>query len=181
MLTGFLGLNLPASDEMLIHFSTQIPILENILMATTFFIGCILIVQATFKLKIYGEMRTMMAPHARINQIVILYCAGAALMYVSQATIPLAVDALFGSPHLTQLSYDAHQFNFNSQIQEAVKRVIRLIGQFSFIRGILQIARMNDSGGRHTLSKAITHIIAGACAINIEQTLHLVKASFGIL
>src|SRR5437764_9809062 len=103
LLTACNPVQTPSAEVLLVNFSRNIPLIQKLIMVLAFFMGMFFIFRALLKLKIYGEMRTMMSPHARLNQVLLLLFAGALLMYLTTATIPVIVDAVFGSPTITQL------------------------------------------------------------------------------
>jgi len=172
------AMSLIPSDQLFINFSRNIPTINDIVTTLAFFIGCFFIFRALLKLKIYGEMRTMMAPNARLNQVLIFLFAGALLMYLKDATMPMLVDAVFGSPTKNPLAYDTSN-NMAAAVQLAAKHIIQFIGLVSLVRGIMQLTGQQE-GGRSPMGKAITHIIAGVFAINVQQSINLVQGVFEV-
>jgi hypothetical protein len=160
------------------NFSQHVPLLIDLTMETASLVGFFFIFRAFIKLKIYGEMRSMMAPHARLNQILLLLFSGAALIYFPGTTREILVDAFFGTPVIKELPYGETQ-NIHQDIQLAAKQIMRLIGHISLLRGIVQLGSYQE-GGRHSLGKSITHVLGGVCAINIQQTLDLLKNLVGV-
>lgn len=164
------------ADELLINFSKRVPLIYNLIVNLAAFVGFAFIFRALIKLKIYGEMRTMMSPHARLNQVLLLLVSGVLLIHLTEATIPVMLDALFGSSTITQLPYE-HEQSTTAMLQLATKRVVQVIGVFSLMRGIMQVAG-HQEGGRHPIGKAITHIVSGVFAINIQLSLDLLQGLF---
>jgi len=165
-------------DYFFIRLSENVDLLRQVINAIASLFGFLLIFRALLKLKIYGEMRSMMAPHARLNQILLLLFVGIVLIALPSATTPVLLDALFGTPMIKELQYNSAQPTIDD-IQYAAKRIMRLIGSFALVRGILQIGTYQE-GGRHSLSKSLTHIIAGILAINIQTSLEILMSLFGV-
>jgi hypothetical protein len=167
---------LPAADRIFMRFSEHSELLVSLVQITAVLIGFIFVFKAFLKLKIYGEMRSMMAPHARLNQILLLLFVGTLLIAVPYATRDVLVDAFFGSPTIAGLRYDSSR-HFSSELVLAAKRLVRLVGYVAFVRGLVQLGTFQE-GGRYTLGKPMTYIVAGIFAINIEQTRRLIQDLF---
>lgn len=165
-----------SADQFFIRLSDHASLLIELVKATAVLIGFLFIFRAFLKLKIYGEMRSMMAPHARLNQILLLLFMGTLLVSVPYATRDLFMDALFGSPTIKELVYDTSD-HFSAALTYAAKRLVRLMGYVAFVRGIVQLGTYQE-GGRHTIGKPMTYIVAGVLAINIEQTRRLISSLF---
>lgn len=173
---GLARIEAASADQLFIHFSDYVPILIDLINATAALIGFALIFKAFLKLKIYGEMRSMMAPHARLNQILLLLLVGTLLIAIPHATTSVLLDAFFGNPTIKGLEYGAYS-SFSDEIEYAAKRVVQLIGSIALVRGIVQLSS-HQEGGRNSASKSITHIIAGVFAINVQATIHLLHGLF---
>ncbi len=166
---------MPSVDQLLKGFSLNVPILVDLINAGAALIGFLFIFRAFLKLKIYGEMRSMMAPHARLNQVILLLVVGTILIYVPYATTQLLADAIFGQPYIEEMPYV--QTLWTAEIQYVGKTIMKLIGRIALVKGMIQIGTYQE-GGRHSLSKSVTHILAGMCAINIEHSLSLLMGLF---
>jgi hypothetical protein len=57
---------------------------------------------------------------------------------------------------------------------------VQLIGTISFIKGWVNLTHTSNPNGRSSMGKAVTHIVAGLLAINIEGTKEILQASFGM-
>jgi hypothetical protein len=163
-------------EQLFINIAQQVPTLITLIHRTAALLGFLLVFRALLKLKIYGEMRTMMAPQGRLGHIVLLLFVGVLLLYLGTATENILMDALFRNPAVAipEMSYGESQ-PLSADILLAAKWIIRLVGYISLFRGILQIGFYQE-GGRHSMTKSITHIIAGICAINIQQTFNLLSS-----
>lgn len=171
------AMSLVSASEMLINFSRNVPTIQKIVEALAFLTGVFFVFRALLKLKIYGEMRTMMSPHARLNQVLLLLFSGVLLLYLSTTTLSVMTDTLFGSPVIKDIAYSSNP-SMNTQVQYAGKKVIQLIGMVSVFRGIIQLASYQE-GGQRSIGKAITHIISGAFAVNVEQSIKLLDGILG--
>jgi intracellular multiplication protein IcmC len=164
--------------EYFIRFSKHAALLIDLTLDAAALIGFMFIFRALIKLKIYGEMRSMMTPHARMNHILLLLVAGVLLVYLPHTTRPLLMDAFLGTPTIKDIPYHSGQ-SLTTEMQQAVTWVMKLIGHIALVRGIVQLGTYQE-GGRHSLGKSLTHIMGGVCAINIHQTSDLLKTLIGV-
>jgi hypothetical protein len=79
------------------------------------------------------------------------------------------------------MSYQVAKGIWSPLASQAVLRFIQLIGTISFIRGWVHLTHVSNPNGRSTMGKAVTHIVAGLLAVNIEGTREMLQASFGIM
>ncbi len=54
--------------------------------------------------------------------------------------------------------------------------VLVIIGTFAFVRGFLLMIKLGEGGQEATFPKAITHILAGAVAINFQVIYHMMQS-----
>lgn len=170
-ITGCSSTVFSSADQLFIQFSEHVDLIINLVNMGAVLVGVTFIFKALLKLKIYGEMRSMMAPHARLNQIFLLLFVGALLMSVPSATRSILEDALLGDRAIKGLAYMPSS-HVTEEIQEAAKNIVRLIGSVALVRGLIQLGSYQE-GGRHPLGKSFTHIIAGIFAINVQASINL--------
>jgi intracellular multiplication protein IcmC len=172
------AMSMTSLTQLLVNFSQNVPIIEGIIRAFAFLVGSFFILRALIKLKIYGEMRTMLSSHGRLNQVLLLLFAGVLLIYLQNLTIPVMLSAVFGDGSIKGLAYN-DTLNLSEQVQYAAKRIMQFIGLAAVFRGIVQLASYQE-GGRHPMGKSITHILSGIMAVNIQYSIDLLHRVFGL-
>lgn len=129
-----------------------------------------------FKMKRYGEMRTFMSHQLTLGKPLSMIIVGACLL-----AIPVAVKtimlAIYGQ--VNPLPYP----DAGSGSAEVIKPVIilvRLVGLFGLIRGIMLFTRIGGEQGQPgMLGKAMLHIIGGVLCIHIINTYNILKFMLG--
>lgn len=113
----------------------------------------------------------------------------AAAMYIISGALLVAVPSFMGIMTNTFLSEGFHGTNLLSKVDagnkfagsaEAVKSVlmfVSLLGHIAFIRGIF-IMKGIGSSQNATLGRALTHLVGGALAINIQTTTGIFARTF---
>lgn len=110
---------------------------------------------------------------------------GAALinfgMTSTTITESLSMDESQGMSLLTE----NHADSGDESVEKAINGVLyfaKMIGHIAFVSGFLMLRKVGDNGPNNdeTFRKAITHILGGAMAINIETTVSILAATFGI-
>ncbi len=66
--------------------------------------------------------------------------------------------------------------DINQMSMDLMYAVLLIIGTFSFVRGFLLMIKLGEGGQEATFPKAITHILAGAVAINFEIIYHMIQS-----
>lgn len=138
--------------------------------------GLSLFLAGLFKMKRYGEMRTMMSHHITISQPLGKMIAGVVLL-----CLPLFVGTislgLWG-----QVSPLAYPILSNSQATEMftpIIAMIRLMGVLGIIRGVFLFSR---SGGQQAqpgmVGKGVMHILGGLLCLHILNTVDVLRQIF---
>ncbi len=165
-------------DTMLTNLSETFPSLIRLVTATSYVIGIGLAWNAIYKLKQYGEMRTMMSANTDLRGPIVLIIVAVALLYLPSTLITMRTTA-FGTENPL-----AYNFETGSPWDDFVAVIIlfvQLVGLVAFIRGWLLLVRVGTQGAQPgTTTKAIVHIIGGIFAINVDATAKLVAETLGI-
>ncbi len=178
LLAGCQG-NDPNLQTMLINLQSSYPNLWRLLTATAYVVGFFFILRAIHYMKVYGEMRTMMASNASVKTPVTLIIVGSALIYAPTAFQTLMMTT-FGSANVTPLSYAGHYSGWSNQATVALLGLVQIIGLIAFIRGWIFLARAGEQSSQPgAFGKGMTHIIGGLLAINIVGTWDVIKATLG--
>jgi intracellular multiplication protein IcmC len=168
-------------QSMLINLSAAYPSITRLIFAMAFLMGLSMTVSALYKLKVYGEMRTMMASQTNLKEPMMMLLVAAVFMY-----LPSALDSMLISTYgtsLDQLKPLAYITNDASEFQQgyvALLGLIRIVGLISFIRGWHLIASASQQGrAGQGFGKGLTHILGGLLALNIVGTKEILWNTFG--
>lgn len=163
----------------LVHLSASYPSIKRLIFAVTFLMGLSLTVSALYKLKVYGELRTMMATQTSLKEPMAALFVAAIFLY-----LPSAMDSMmlttFGSQQIMPLSYITTKQSDFQQGLTALLGLIQIIGLISFIKGWHIVATSAQQGRAGAgLGKGLTHILGGLLSINIVATKEMVWNTFG--
>lgn len=166
--------SLPDVGEMFANFSDSAVILMDLSVGIAFVCGIAISVFALMKLKDFAE-----DPRAKLSVPIGLFAVGAALIVLpgtlNMATETLALGANTGKD-LLSLDPSGGGTGAVESMAAAMKGIllfVKLIGHIAFIRGFLMLKKMAEGGGQIRFGQALTHIIFGAAAININMTASL--------
>lgn len=180
LLAGCTGGKFPKVETMLIRLDGEFPSFYRLITASAYMIGIAFIFRGVYQLKVYGDLRTMMSVQTNFKATMLLFFAGAALLYAPTAFKSMLLSTFATTSVTDPMGYQPSGGIWNPLASAAVLRFIQLIGTISFIRGWVHLAHSSNPNGRSTFGKAVTHIIAGLLAINIEGTRQMLQASFGM-
>ncbi len=170
----------PRVDNMLISLSREFPSIYRLVTATAYLMGISFIFRGVYQLKVYGDLRTMMSVQTNFKATMMLFVAGTALLYMPEA-FKIMLFSTFATTTVTDpMSYHSSKHLLNPLAMQAVLRFIQLIGSISFVRGWVYLTQSSNPNVRSAFGKAVTHIIAGVLAVNIEGTWEILQVSFGI-
>ena len=114
-----------------------------------------------------------------LRTFLIYILVASVFLYLPDA-IDILIETSFGGK-MHPLAYDTTQ---NSVVPYDIKlnimRLVQIVGLVSFLRGWLILAQSAKQGSQSSTSKAITHIVAGILAINIQGTQNIIFNTFGI-
>ena len=166
-------------QEVLVNLSHSYPQIMHLIWAVTFVIGLMLVAGAVYKLKIYGEMRTMMASQTSLKEPAAAFVVGAIFLYIP-TTIELTMNTSFGYKTLMPLSYVADEASGFEAGMQSVLGLIQIVGALAFVRGwlIINSAAQQGKAGA-TMGKGIIHIVGGILGLNIAGTKEIIWNTFG--
>jgi intracellular multiplication protein IcmC len=180
LLSGCTSEHFPRIENMLVNVSNEFPSIYRLVTATSYIMGIAFIFRGVYQLKVYGDLRTMMSVQTNFKATMMVFFAGTALLYAPTAFKSMLLST-FATTNITDpLSYHSAKGIWSPLASQAVLRFIQLIGTISFIRGWVHLTHVSNPNGRSTMGKAVTHIVAGLLAVNIEGTREMLQASFGI-
>ncbi len=167
-------------EHMLLTMTDQFPNIYRLITALAYLMGIAFIFRGVYQLKVYGDLRTMMSVQTNFKATMMVFFAGTALLYAPTAFKSMMLSTFATTDVLDPMSY-APAHNLSTLLaSRAVLLFVQLIGTISFIKGWVSLTHVSNPNGRSSMGKAVTHIVAGLLAINIEGTREILKASFGM-
>jgi len=171
---------MPDIGDMLINLSQSYAGIWRLITSFSYVAGFIMFFRAIYNLKIYGELRTMMPSQASVKLPVTYMIVAAALLWLPSA-VNVMMESTFGYTGPRQLlSHIAVDSIRGEQILRAVLGMVQIVGLIAFIRGWMILSQGAQQGSPQSFGKAITHMIGGIFALNIDGTWELLKGTFGI-
>lgn len=164
-------------QTMLQNLSNSYPNLWRLLTAFAYVAGFFFVFKGVYALKAYGESRTMMSSNADLKGPLASILAGTMLIF-SPAAFHMINLTFFGTPSILRYT-DGGAGAFTQSSIIAVIGVVQIIGLIAFVRGWVYIAKAGAHSGQPIMGKAITHIIAGAFALNVVQVKDMIWNTFG--
>jgi intracellular multiplication protein IcmC len=168
--------NLSAVD-MLKNIFKQIPYLMRLVTAVSYVMGMYFIFVGIFKLKQYGESRTMMSQDHQLKGPLIFITVGAMLLYLP-TSVQVGMSSFWAEPNPYGYLQQTDEW---SQFINGCYTIVQLFGVIAFIRGMVILSHLGGHGGQPgTLGKGLTHIIGGIFCINVYQFVQIVMLTLGI-
>jgi len=166
--------------EMLVNLSSSYPNLWRLITSFAYVAGFLFIFRAMYHLKIYGELRTMMATQTGLKTPVMYIVVGAVFIYLPSA-FDTMMQSTFGYTDVAPLlSYITVGSDAGQQILKAVLGMVQLVGLVAFVRGWILLSKAQEQGSHGGTGKGLTHIFGGLLAINIEGTWAMLAATLGL-
>lgn len=164
--------------EVLHNLALNMGSVEYLVRALMFIIGMFFIYQGLYKLKQYGEQRSMMSHHAELKGPILFLVIGAALMYYP-TLINVSLQTVYNTTNI--LGYPkVNIINQNKQLVTDIGMILKVIGYIAFLRGWVYLTRLGGQSAQPgTLSKALTHIIGGILLINAFATWDIISNTLG--
>lgn len=163
-------------QTMLINMERSYPGVIRLITSFSFVAGMGMVLSALYKLKVYGEIRTMMGGQTDLKGPLLMFMSGAVFLF-----LPTAIDTImmtaFASPTISPLSYitsEAHGFEAGMR---AVLGLVQIIGLIAFIRGWLIVSKSAQQG-QMGVGKGLIHIFGGVMAMNISGVTRIIRATF---
>ncbi|MAZ78041.1 MAG: hypothetical protein CMF39_05130 [Legionellaceae bacterium] len=161
------------------HLNDNLPGLWSLATAASYLCGFWFLLRSIYQFKMYGELRTMMATQTDLKGPLLFMFVGFMLLYWP-SLLHYSMMTVFNHPNPLPYQDGGTGETFNTTMHLA-GNVIQLVGFVSFVRGwILLTNYTGQPGAQPVMSKAIAHIVAGLFAVNIFETWHILKNTFGI-
>ncbi len=153
------------------------PLLQTVA-ALGYLVGLWFLVFGFLKLKIYGQMRTMMAAHTSIVPPLMYMFVGTILMYLP-FVVETSLFTIWGSGDVLAYLGSGSPSSAWTTYFRPIVHIMTLIGYVSFIRGWMVLVRV---GGQQSqpgaFNKGFMHIFGGILAINFLGTVEIIRNSF---
>lgn len=180
LLSGCSSVMFPNMQQMLLNLSQSFPPIWRMITGISYLMGIAFIMRAVFQLKVYGEGRSMMSNQASLKGPVIYFLVGGMLLWFPSSRA-LIMTTVFGYGAEEPLSYVSSNPLWNEQSVEILMQIVQIVGLVSFIRGWVFLAHAaQPSSNQPVFGKAMTHIVGGILAINIEGTREMLMNTFGV-
>lgn len=163
------------------HLAGSVDQVYKMVTGAAYIIGCAFAFKALYSLKVYGELRTMMASQTSIKEPIMYLIVAAVFIYMPTA-FDILMNTTFDESSIMsydQLPSDLDLTSTNGGI--ALLSILQLIGVIAFVRGWVLMARSQGQGSQPgTLGKGITHVFGGILLMNIVFTINVVYNTLGI-
>lgn len=181
------GAGASAGEELTLD-QMMINLVENIRDPMTFMLSCIAIVMGVF-IFVRGLIKATqygVDPRNNSGPKIVTSLVFGALLFVIGQSLGMIQDTLFGTPEIASNSViswatfdnlDDDSGRFKRAVIAALT-FFQLIGMIAFIRGLL-LLKTHIEGGQGSMAQGITHMLGGACAINIYLFLKVMDNTFG--
>lgn len=157
--------------------SLSLPYVQTMVVAFSYLAGFTLMFASFYKLKQYGELRSMMSLQTDLRGPVVSIFVAAILVYLPTA-LKIMMNSFFG--YGSPIAYEADESNRWSQTVSIVVYFTQIMGLIAFVKGWIVISRVaNKSSQNATFGKGVIHIFGGLVAININGTVALLNATLG--
>ncbi len=168
-------------EHMLLTMTNQFPNIYRLITALAYLMGIAFIFRGVYQLKVYGDLRTMMSVQTNFKATMMVFFAGTALLYAPTAFKSMMLSTFATTSVTDPMGYGPTASSLSTLLaSHAVLLFVQLIGTISFIKGWVGLTHVSNPNGRSSMGKAVTHIVAGLLAINIEGTKEILQASFGM-
>ncbi len=179
LLAGCTNVQTVNAQTMLVTFSSNYPALWRLTSAAAYIFGVGFMMRGIYTFRQYGQGMSMMSQQSSIKAPVIYVFVGAALMYLPTMKSSLLVSS-FGTAQQSPLAYNIQSSLLDAQSMYALLGFVQIVGLIAFVRGWVMLSNSASPSGQSQFGKALTHIIGGLFAINIQGTINMLEFTFGI-
>ena len=169
-------MEIPTLTTMVTNLANAAPAMTRLLTAMSYVIGFFFFFSAVYKLKQYGDLRTMMSSSTDVRVPIIQLVIGSCFLFFP-SFIEVGLQTLFNTS--SPLAYHNGGDKTHEQIISAVIRIMQVVGVFAVMRGLSLLAKAGNQGQPGMVGKGVTHLIAGVLAINIYGTWQVLENSLG--
>lgn len=155
------------ADQMLNNIAQSVPSLMRLTTAIGYVLGMFFVIKGIMGLKEYGETRTHGGQHGGLKGPLALLAVGALLLYLP-SSVHVGLSTFWDNP--TPYAYVTKDTDAWTSLTNSVFLIAQLIGTIAFIRGLIIMSHMGDSGHQQgSFGRAMAHIVGGIFLINLYQ------------
>lgn len=153
--------------------------MRSLVFTISYFLGFTITIAGIYKAKDYAEN----PQQTKFITPAMYFIVGILCMWMPEFMKAMLMT-LYSSPTIDPFNYSpASEGGENVALtMSIIIMFIQLVGVIGFLRGILLLKGLGQSGGQNqdALAKALTHILGGILAVNIVGTAGLIAATFGM-
>ena len=140
-----------------------------------------LIFSAVYKLRAYGEVRTMMPSGAEFMGPLSRFAIGMMLIFLPNVIDSFLMTVWGTSSVVSISSVSLGDLDKWPEAKRAILGFVQLFGYVAIVRGLILLNRAATKGAQPgTMGKGLTHLIGGVLAVNIGGTINVLKATLGV-
>ncbi|PIQ44124.1 MAG: hypothetical protein COV52_08555 [Gammaproteobacteria bacterium CG11_big_fil_rev_8_21_14_0_20_46_22] len=163
--------------QFLHNIAITAPVLSRLVLGAMYIIGFGFLMTGIYRLKHYGDMRTMMSSSAELKTPLLYLFVGTCLVFYPQI-VKISLTTVFGTDNL--MVYKPSPSDVPETFHD-IETVVMLIGLVAFFRGMMMLTKLGNHGSPQvSFGKAITHIFGGICAVNIYGFWTILKNTVGL-
>lgn len=163
------------------NLAVSVDDIYRLITASAYVVGFALAFKALYSLKVYGELRTMMASNTSLKEPLVLLGVSSMFLYMPTG-LAIIMNTTFGTNNI--LAYNELPTGINLTATNggyALLKILQLIGVIAFIRGFMMIARSSSQGQQPGgMGKGAIHVLGGVMMMNIVGTIAIISNTLGI-
>lgn len=170
--------DMPSAAQMFENFSDASLALMDLVVGVCFVMGIIVTIIGLMKFKESAEGRMKLSTPLGLVGV-------GCMMIIMPGMINMATETLSLGANTGKsiLSEGRIENGAAAQMAGAIKGIllfVKLIGHIAFFRGLLILRDVSNGSQGASVGRALTHLLGGAAAINIDITASMLGATFGI-
>ena len=166
-------------NDVFVNLARSFPSIIHLVNSFGFIAGMVFIFIGIYKLKAYGESRTMMSSNVSLKEPIVALFIGSMLLYYPSA-LGMGLTTIFNTSQLTDLSYVTSMVPSYDQSFKAILQLVQIVGLISFVRGWFVLSASTQPG-RGGFGKGMTHLVGGVLAVNIAAVKQILWTTFGFV
>lgn len=169
-------MEIPTLTTMVVNLGNSMPAVMRMLTGLAYVMGLFFFFSAIYKLKQYGDLRTMMSSSTDLRAPIIQLILGGVFVFFP-SLLHVGMSTIFNTPN--PLAYQDTSGSTHQDIIMAVIRIMEVIGVVAVIRGLTLLGRAGNQGQPGMVGKGAMHLVAGILAINIYGTWQVLENTLG--
>lgn len=168
----------PGVDQMFANFSDSAIRIFNLVMRVSVLLGILLAGKAILSFKEYSESGGRTALKTPITILAVSVFLFSLPTSMGVATQTLALGAFAGTNIMSEAPSGGGLPGADAAIR-GVLLFVKLVGIIAAVRGFLMFKKISEGNSQQGVGAALTHVLGGAMAVNIEATYTILKNSVG--